>query len=172
MTTGEARTQALIAECERQAENCQYTGASLYIWQKHARRWRTVFLVVPVILSGFATSQIFGQYLGVAGQIFAAVSGLLAGFFPAIFVSLNMDMKVAEIARAGAEFTNLRDRFRQAATIKSHAEDEEFETAFEILMDRMDAVRGNAPPVPDWCFREAQKKIHAGDYAYDRDEKS
>jgi hypothetical protein len=99
----------------------------------------------------------------------AAATGLVAGIFPAIFVALNMDMKVAEIGRAATEFTNLRDRFRQLATIKSLGDFQEFETGFEGLMDRMDAARTSSPPVPEWCFKKAQRKVKGGDYAYDAD---
>src|SRR5436309_11595732 len=55
------------------------------------------------------------------GDFAAAFLSLLAGFFPSIYVALDMDMRHAEIARSATEFTNLRDRFRQAARIKSHA---------------------------------------------------
>lgn len=169
MSDTDSARAALIAECERQAENCLYTGASLYIWLKRARWWRALFLVVPAVLSGFATSQMLGQYLGATGNFIAAASGLLAGFFPVIFVALNMDMKVIELSRSAAEYTNLRDRFRQLATVKSQGDFKSFETGFETLMDRMDAVRSSAPPIPEWCFRKAQKKVQKGDYKYDRD---
>lgn len=161
--------EALIAECERQSENCLYTGTSLYIWLKWARFWRGIFLIFPILLSGFATSQIFGQYLGTTGAFLAACAGLLAGFFPAIYVSLNMDMKVMELAKSATEYTNLRDRFRQLAKIKSNSDLASFNTAFEIQMDRMDGVRASSPPVPDWCFKRAQEKVKKGDYSYDRD---
>jgi hypothetical protein len=39
-------------------------------------------------------------------------------------------------------------------------------------MDRMDAARAAAPPVPEWCFRKAQQKITRGDYEFDVDTKS
>jgi hypothetical protein len=169
MMQPDARAKTLSEECERQAENCKYTSASLYIWQKRAQFWRAVFLVIPVILSGFATSEILGKYLGATGQFVAAGTGLLAGLFPAIFVALNMDMKVMEIGRAATEFTNLRDRFRQLATIKSLGDYNEFETGFETIMDRMDAARTSSPPVPEWCFKKAQSKIKKGDYEYDAD---
>lgn len=166
------RTAALIRECERQAESCLYTSAALYIWQKHAARWRAVFLVAPIILGGVAGSQILIDYGGNWGKFGGALCGVLAGFFPAIFVSLNMDMRVAEIARSAGEFTSLKDRFRQAATVRAEAPFDEFQAAFEGLMDRMDAVRMAAPPSPEWCFRQAQKKISKGDYTFSADKKS
>jgi hypothetical protein len=166
------RTQSLVRECHRQFDNCLYTAAALHIWQKHARRWRAVFLVAPIILGGFAGSQILIQFAEAPGRILAAFCSVVAGFFPAIFKALNLDMHLEGIGRAASEFTNLRDRFRQAANIKAHAPFDEFEAAFEVLMDRMDAARAAAPPVPEWCFRKAQQKITRGDYEFDVDTKS
>lgn len=166
------RVSELVRECARQAETCAYTGANLYVWQKRASLWRAVFLVTPIIAAGFSTSQLFTESLGITGKILAAFAGLLAGFFPAIFIALNMDMRVVEIARAAAEFTNLRDRFRQAGNISRYAPYDEFKTEFETLMDRMDAIRSSAPPAPDWCFRVTQKKMNKGDYTFAVDEQA
>lgn len=160
------RVSELVKECERQAESCAYTGANLYTWQKRASLWRAAFLVAPIIAAGFSTSQFFTDNLGTTGKIFATFTGLLAGFFPAIFIALNMDMRVVEIARSAAEFTNLRDRFRQAANVSQFAPFDEFKAEFEALMDRMDAIRSSAPPAPDWCFKETQKKMDKGDYTF------
>ena len=162
----DGRVSELVKECGRQAESCAYTGANLYVWQKRASLWRAAFLVAPIIAAGFSTSQLFTESLGPTGKIFAAFIGLLAGFFPAIFIALNMDMRVVEIARSAAEFTNLRDRFRQAANVSQYAPYDEFKAEFEALMDRMDAIRSSAPPAPDWCFRETQKKMDKGDYTF------
>ncbi|MDE8345996.1 MAG: hypothetical protein POH28_07480 [Acidocella sp.] len=164
------RVNELVKECIRQAESCAYTGANLYIWQKRASMWRASFLVVPIIAAGFSTSQLFTDKLATYGKILATFSGLLAGFFPTIFIALNMDMRVMEIARSAAEFTNLRDRFRQAANVSRYSPYDEFKTEFEALMDRMDAIRTSAPPAPDWCFRETQKKMNKGDYTFTVDE--
>ena len=76
-------------------------------------------------------------------------------------------MRVVELSRAASEFTNLRDRFRQAANIGSQAPFDEFKAQFELLMDRMDAARTAAPPSPEWCFKRAQEKIKKGDYDWD-----
>jgi hypothetical protein len=163
------RVQELIAECRRQEESCRYTGSNLYIWQKHASRWKAAFLIAPIVLGGIASSQILSSFGGEVGSTIAAFLSLLAGFFPAIYVSLNLDMQVAAIGRAAAEFTNLRDRFRQAANIKSHAPYDEFQAEFEVLMDRMDAVRASAPPAPEWCFEQTKEKMEKGHYDFDAD---
>lgn len=164
--------EQIVAESRRQEESCRYTAANLYIWQKQANRWRRLFLVAPIILGGFASSQLLLEYWGVFGKILAAFSGVLAGFFPAIYVSLNMDMQVIEIARAAGEFTNLRDRFRQFANFKSASPQGDVEAEFEALMDRMDAIRMSAPAAPEWCFKEAQEKIGSGDYSFSTDKET
>jgi len=163
-TSTDPRTAHLVRECLRQYDACRHTAAALYIWQKHARLWRAVFLIAPIILGGFAGSQILGQSAGEAGKIGAAFCSVLAGFFPAIFKALNLDMHVTSIGRSATEFTNLRDRFRQAANVKSLEPFETFQAEFESLMDRMDATRAAAPPSPEWCFRKARDKITKGDY--------
>ena len=163
------KTKSLIKECHRQFDNCLYTASALHIWQKHARFWRSVFLVAPIVLGGFGASQIWTQVSNEFGKTLAALCTLLAGFFPAIFKALHLDMHTEAIGRSASEFTNLRDRFRQAANVKAHAPFDEFKAEFEALMDRMDAARAAAPPSPEWCFRKAQKKVNRGDYNFDID---
>ncbi len=165
----DSKADSLVKECRRQYDNCLYSAAALYIWQKHARFWRAFFLIIPIILGGFAGSQILLQFAGGAGKILGAFCSVVAGFFPAIFKALNLDMHLEGIGRSAAEFTNLRDRFRQAANVSSQAPFDEFKAEFEALMDRMDAVRSAAPPSPEWCFRKAQKKVTRGDYEFDVD---
>lgn len=164
------RTDALVKECRRQYDNCRYTAASLHVWQKYARVWRAAMLIAPIILGGFASSQILVAFGDEGGKLIGALCALLAGFFPAIFKALNLDVHLESIANAAGEFTNLRDRFRQAANIKAHAPYEEFQAEFEALMDRMDAIRKTAPPAPEWCFKQAQAKISGGDYDFDIDQ--
>jgi hypothetical protein len=113
---------------------------------------------------------LFIDFWGNPGTIIAVFCGLVASFFPAIYVSLGLDMKVMEIARAAAEFTNIRDRFRQAAQIHSKDTPEEFKAQFEALMDRLDAARAASPPQPEWCYQRAKRKIEQGDYEFKADE--
>ena len=166
----EDRAAALKMECMRQEESCRYTAVSLYVWQKHARVWKVAFIVAPIILGGIAGSQILGLLDDHWGKLIGLLCGLLAGFFPAIYSSLEMGMHVDEIGRAASEFTNLRDRFRALANVKSLDSFDEFSTAFEVVMDRKDAVGGIAPIAPEWCFNRAQKKINKGDYTFKVDE--
>lgn len=101
----------------------------------------------------------------------AAGFALLAGFFPTIYKALGMDMRVREIGSSATEFTNLRDRFRQMAAVHTQTSFEEFHPAFEQLMDRMDAARSSSPTLPEWCFKEARKKLGSGDYDFAVDAK-
>lgn len=165
------RIEALVQECRRQEESCLYTSSGLYIWQKRSRLWKNVFIIAPIILGGTASSQIITGNEAAWATYVAAGLALLAGFFPAIYEALGMDMRVREIGQSAAEFTNLKDRFRQMGNIRAYAEFEEFNAAFEQLMDRMDAARKVSPPLPEWCFEKARKKINSGDYHFDADEK-
>ena len=136
-------------------------------WQKYAAWIRALFLVAPIVLAGVGGAQVLGDLWGEPGKIVTVFCALTAGFFPTIFVALNMDMRVVELTRAANEFTNLRDRFRQAANVTSHDPIDEFKSQFESLMDRLDAARSSAPPSPEWCFKRAQNKIKGGDYSWD-----
>lgn len=165
------RVQELIKECKRQEESCAYTAVGLYIWEKWSRSWNTVFIVAPIILGGAASSELLANIPSSWTSYVAAGFALLAGFFPAIYKALGMDMRVSEIGASATEFTNLRDRFRQMAAIHTQTSFEEFQPAFEQLMDRMDAARSASPTLPEWCFKEAQKKLDSGDYDFSVDDK-
>lgn len=160
------RIEALVRECRRQEESCLYTSSGLYQWQKNARVWRNIFVVAPIILGGIASSQILAGSEAQWASIMAAILALLAGFFPAIYEALGMNMRVTEIGQSAAEFTNLRDRFRQTANITAHTSYEELAAAFEQLMDRLDAARKISPPLPEKYFKQAQVKVDRGDYDF------
>lgn len=167
------RVDELVKECRRQEESCKYTAAGLYNWQRSAQIWKNVFIVAPIILGGIASSQLLkgGNEPATWTNYAAAGLALLAGFFPAIFEALGMDMRVREIGTAAGEFTNLRDRFRLLGNIGADMTFEELQPAFEQLMDRMDAARKTAPPLPERYFREGRAKIEAGDYDFEVDTK-
>lgn len=167
------RVDELVKECRRQEESCQYTAAGLYIWQKRAQVWKNVLIVAPIILGGMASSQLLrdGNSPATWTNYAAAGLALLAGFFPAIFEALGMDMRVREISTAAGEFTNLRDRFRLLGNIGADMTFEELSPAFEQLMDRMDAARKTSPPLPERFFERGRTKIEKGDYDFDVDMK-
>lgn len=173
------RVEEIVKECRRQEESCLYTAAGLYIWQKVAQKWKSGFIVAPIVLGGLATSQILidipssttdAESAQVWTNYAAAALALLAGFFPAIFEALGMDMRVREIGTAAGEFTNLRDRFRQLGNIGADMDFDELNPAFEQLMDRMDAARKTSPPLPEKYFEAGRKKIEAGDYGFSVDQ--
>lgn len=164
------RVKELVIECLRQEESCNYTSAGLYIWQKRATSWKNIFVVAPIVLGGVASSQILTS--GDESHwtdLLAAGLALLAGFFPAIFEALGMDMRAKEIGASASEFTNLRDRFRQLANFGADMEFEDLNPQFEQLMDRMDAARAAAPPLPEKFFNLGRMKIEAGDYKFAAD---
>ena len=68
------------------------------------------------------------------------------------------------------EFTNLRDRFRQAALIASHRPFSDFDAEARQLMERLEKARSRALTPPEWCFKLAQRKHKAGHYSHDYDE--
>lgn len=102
----ELRVTALVEECERQAENCEYTSTSLYTWHKRARKWNALFVIAPIVLGGLASSQILTGYDAQWSALAAAFLALTAGFFPAIFEALKLDMRLREILQSANEFTN------------------------------------------------------------------
>ncbi|WP_431299932.1 hypothetical protein [Tabrizicola sp. BL-A-41-H6] len=166
------RVNELVKECRRQEESCKYTAAGLYNWQKTAQLWKNGFIIAPIVLGGFASSQLINDGANPATwtNYVAAGLALLAGFFPAIFEALGMDMRVREIGTAAGEFTNLRDRFRLLGNVGADMTFEELNPAFEQLMDRMDAARKTSPPLPERYFKEGRSKIEAGDYDFEIDE--
>ena len=163
------KLEELVKECRRQEESCKYTAAGLYIWQKRAQLWKNGFIVAPIVLGGAASSQNLADGTSSFVNYSAAGLALLAGFFPAIFEALGMDMRVREIGAAAGEFTNLRDRFRQLANLGAHMAFEELSPAFDQLMDRMDTARSGSPPLPESFFEKGRKKIESGDYDFEVD---
>lgn len=164
------RVDEIVKECFRQEESCQYSSAGLYIWQKVANKRKNWFIVSPIVLGGLASSQILTGIEAEWTNYVAAALALLAGFFPAIFEALGMDMRVREIGLSAGEFTNLRDRFRLLGNTGADMDFDELGPLFEQLMDRMDAARKTAPPLPEKYFNLSQKKISSGDYEFGVDE--
>jgi hypothetical protein len=70
------------------------------------------------------------------------------------------------------EFTNLRDRFRLIAEYSSLKPFEEFESAFNFLLSRLEKARSRALTPPQLCFLLARRQWQAGYYKPDNDHRS
>lgn len=159
-------SQAILDECRRQEENCAYTALSFTIWLRNLRARRTASLVLPVIFGALATWQIVTQNVPALG----AVCTLLATVIPLVYRASRTDGSIERFTQLAGEFTNLRDRFRQAATISVHRDAAEFERDLQPLMERLEKARAATETPPEWCFRQAREKIKAGHYHHDYDE--
>jgi hypothetical protein len=95
----------------------------------------------------------------------------LATVLPLVYRSSKTDKSIAQFTRLAGEFTNLRDRFRQLGNVGIHKDIAVFESDFRVLMARMEKARKFSETPPDWCFDRAQKKIKAGHYHHDYDER-
>jgi hypothetical protein len=156
----------LIDECQRQFENCRDTAASFTIWLRALRWTRTFYLVAPVIFGALATWQVLTGL-----PVLAAVFTLLATVIPPAYRASRIDASIEDYQSLAGEFTNLRDRFRQAALISSKKSFAEFEADTKPLIARLEKARSRTLTPPDWFFKLARRKIEAGDYTHDYDEK-
>lgn len=158
-------TLALIQECRRQEETCRYTAATFTIWLRLLRWIQTFCFVAPVVFGALATWKIL-----VDGTPWvAAVFTLLATVIPPAYKASRLDEKIAQYAKLTGEFTNLRDRFRQMATVGSTHSFEEFEASASPFLNRLEKAREIALTPPEWCFKLARLKIKSGDYVHDCD---
>jgi hypothetical protein len=163
------RTSNLVNECRRQEESCLYTSTALFEWLKQLRFRKVVLVIVPIILGGIATWPLIAkqdEYKWVTG-----VCALLAGFAPAIYKALDLDVNLGLVAKHAHLFKVLQDRFRQCWGISGLGQFEEFKKEFDGLMRRMDDARGASLTPPERFFKAAQKKIASGDYTFSIDEK-
>jgi hypothetical protein len=161
-------TEELIAECQRQSENCNYTSLTFTIWLRFLRSTKAFCLTAPVIFGALATWKVVEQ----GSPIWGAVWTLLATVVPPAYRASKTDAAIAEYTTLTGEFTNLRDRFRQTALISSHKPFSEFEADAKPYLARLDKARQKTLTPPDLCFIFARRKIKAGHYHHDYDEKT
>jgi hypothetical protein len=159
-------TKALIAETQRQAENCGYTAITFVIWLRILRTTRTFCVILPVVFGALATWQIMKQEVPLLSALFT----LLTTTIPLAYRASKADSAIDEYAKLAAEFTNLRDAFRQAALVTSHNPFSEFETETKALMKRLEAARRPMLTPPEWVFMLARRKYKSGHYHHDYDE--
>jgi len=161
-------TQALIEECQRQSENCAYTSTSFIIWLRCLRWVRATCHVAPVVFGALATWNVVAQ----TSPVWAAVCALLATAIPPAYRASKVDKAIDDYETLAGEFTNLRDRFRQAATIASRQPFPEFQAEANPYLDRLEKARRRALAPPEWCFWLARRKLKAGHYQHDYDERN
>ena len=159
-------TAALIDECQRQSESCAYTATTFIIWLRFLRGFRAFCFVAPVIFGALATWKVLAN-----SPLWAAVFTLLTTVIPPSYRAMRIDKAIGDYTLLAGEMTNLRDRFRQAATVSSHKPFPEFEIEAKPFLDRLEKARSRALTPPEWCFWLARRKHKAGHYKYDYDEK-
>jgi hypothetical protein len=120
----------------------------------------------PVVFGALATWKIVSQ----TSPTWAAVFALLATLIPPAYRASKTDAAIEEYILAAGEFTNLRDRFRQAASISSRKPFAEFEADTKPLMARLEKIRSRPLTPPEVFFLLAQRKLKAGHYRHDYDE--
>jgi len=162
----ETLEEQLLDECKRQEENALYTSTGLHIWLRELRLRKTCFLIFQLALAGLAA------YFAVTGQaIYAGIFGAIAGISPSVWDALKLDEGLDTATRSAAEYTAMRDTFRQARTIGRSKGIEEFEKAFNEAMGQMNSLRKVSLTPPERIFNQAQKKISSGDYQHAVDTK-
>jgi hypothetical protein len=164
-------TKNLVAECEREFDNCNYTAVSYIIWLRDKRRIRFLFITLPLVLSSFATWELIARSDHIWVRTIASFCSLLAGLIPSLYTALKYDEDLERLKHGASEYFNLRDRFRQCAILGASKPAVEFESDFNRLMDRMEKARRDSLTAPERYFSRAQKKIESGDYSYAVDEK-
>lgn len=159
-------SEALADECRRQSENCSYTALTFAIWLRYLHTFRVFALVAPVIFGALATWKMVAQTSIIWGAIFT----LLATVIPPVYAASKAGAAITDYKLFAGEFTNLRDRFRQAALISSQKPFLEFEAEADPLMARLEKARVEMLVPPEFCFRQARRKHKAGHYHHDYDE--
>ena len=159
-------TSALQDECFRQSENCAYTSTSFTVWLRALRWTRTVLWVAPILCGAIATAKIVAQ----TSPISAAVFSLLATVLPLAYRATKIDRAIEDYELLAGEFTNLRDRFPEAATVSSQKPVSGFEAEVKRLIDRLGKARRRSLAPPEWCFWLARRKHKAKHYQHDYDE--
>jgi hypothetical protein len=157
-------TKALAAECERQFENCRDTAVSFIVWLKVLRWTRIFFVTAPIVFGALATWKLLAD-----APVPAAIFTLLATVLPPVYKAIALDDAIKDYETLAGEFTNLRDRFRQAKLIASQKSYTEFEAEVNGLIPRLEKARSRTLAPPNWSFRKARESIEAGTYTHDHD---
>jgi hypothetical protein len=158
-------TQQWVHEARRQEENCSYTAVAFTIYLRRVRWHQGFCAIAPIVFGALATWRFLeGE------PVVGAVCTLLATVIPPVCRAWRLDKRIDDYSVMAGEFTNLRDRFRQAALVTSKRSLAELDTEMRALMDRLEKARSHPLTPPDRCFRSARKKIKAGHYDHDYDQ--
>jgi hypothetical protein len=155
----------LVDECQRQSENCSYTAASFTIWLRCLCTIRSVCTVTPIIFGALATWKIVAE----TSATWAAVFVFLATVIPPAYRASGVGAAIDNYSALAGEFTNLRDRFRNAALVVSEKGLSDLEDENNALLNRLEKARRRMLTPPEWCFRLARRKHQAGHYQHDYD---
>lgn len=164
-----SKTYELAHECKRQFENCLYSAATITLWLKCLRVVQVLVVAISLLCGAFASWSIVNKSSNETVHLTVAIAALLAGLLPTILEALKIPKQIGKCERLHGEFTNLRDRFRQAALVHSRKPFAEFEALFNELMNRVDAARKEGVTPPEPCFWIARWKIQSGHYSFDID---
>lgn len=156
------RVNALISECKYREVVCRHISVSLYLWLRNVRFFRRLFVMAPIIFGAVATWSILGRPEDPITNEITAILALLAGFSPALFCALKLDLHIDKIAAQAALFRALGDRFRQAGNITALGPANEFNAAFDSLVEWMESARMTSLNPPGRYFGAARKRIAAG----------
>jgi hypothetical protein len=165
----EDKTKALVLECKRLSESCQYTSTSIYVWLKCLRWAKIFFTAVPLILGSLASWELLTSSDIQSTRNIVAIFAFLAGLLPSIYSALKFDERLEQYIHASGEFKNLEHRFRKLCLVDSQKAFEEFEDEFNLAMQRYEQLSNLSITTPEWCFRRAQKKVKSGDYVFNID---
>jgi hypothetical protein len=92
---------------------------------------RVICVIAPIIFGAFAAWKVMADSPG-----WAATWVVLATAIPPAYRASGTDKAITDYTRLAGEMTNLRDRFRHAATIDSYKSFAEFDAATKPLLDR------------------------------------
>lgn len=164
------KTEELAQECKRQYESCLYTSTTLRIWLRWLMWIRRLFAAGSAIAGSVAGWKLLTGTDLPSIKLITVISAFLAGLLPVVYAALKFDDELGQVKHLAGEFTNLRDRFRQAAHIASQNSYPEFEAEVKPLLERMERARVAGATPPELCFRLARRKIKAGHYDFDVDD--
>lgn len=153
---------ALVKECIEQARNTIYTSTTFFIWLRCLKVVRGVLWFLAVAAGAAAASTALnesGEY-----KLLVAALALLAVIIPGAIKALKLDETIIDYETAAAKFKNAEGTLRRAANVWSNKSFEQFEIEARQALEKLDSARNPSLTPPEWCFRQAQKKVQSGDY--------